>query len=1742
MSRHRTRNRLARRLRRRAPQRRGVVLLIVLSLIILFTLIAVTYAIVAGQYKMHNRAFAKIQQVGDPPRKDLDMAMYQLLRDTTVRSSLNSHSLLRDLYGADQVRGRVTATSSVAGGQFIDLTVASVSGTFSIQSGHYNGCVFTFVTGAQRGHSTRVVGYDPNTSAFRIETQDNDGINVSLPAVGDEFVVNGRPFNGAGFGYQPPVVNTDQPGLTATVNVPGLGGGAGVSVPVALLPHFAGYSTSTAYQVDVGGADEPYDAVDFQNMPLAMVPPNAAASNEIMPSFHRQDLIAFWIKWLQANVYTSLSPLEMRIVFAYPYGPDNIPGNADDGVAPWSNVPLPQRQAIVDLKRRMIFRPLPEDHPNFNGGNPMFTMLGGVVFNSLDCDGDNRVDMWDVDNDGDGVPDSVWIDPGLPVATDKDGRPYKKLIAFLIRDMDGRININAMGALTQLNAAYTNDIPADGRVPDLTTMGRPMARGLGVGPADTYFGHLFGTMYATEFTNLLRGRYGADQNPGYSATDDSLSALKSLGIPNTYSTGPAAFGSPPDLSGQGAIALDHYGQPIFANMGGANETTDDPYESDPLRNRPEDAMYTAGELERLLRYNDADVAQLPQRLVQTAPNIFGNASNRQIITTHSSHIPVGPVTLPTELRTSTNAGVFSYLQQLQNSAGGGPSLLDLYRVRLTLGGIGNAQLNRQMQIMVPFEILHGQKFDVNRWFGNGRDDNGNGVVDEYEEAVAGELVWPNTAPSQFQNVNFSYYNDSPVGTDPRQVFARQLYCLVCVLMDSGYIDPYPTEGLAQPQRRELTYRRIAQWAINAVEFRDRDAVMTAFEYDINPWNGWICDGNLATNETTINYTSNGADDDGDGMTDEADEAGLGNDRRVVWGAEYPDLLLMETTAMHNRGVRDTDYDSNQRKILDSNMNRQDDIDQFRQPQGSLFFELYCPRNSVMNNISLPYELYDTTNGNLDLGRMAPARTFGMQQGRQPVWRVVIANQPAAGSVQQQAGNAPITTNFEPHLTGSDAQGLPLGLGLNMERIVWFAPSDPGNIPEANMIYYGRSGAMVNAAQPNLQATSNVLLPPSRYAVVGPRLSTIPSAAYQGADADSSTYEPGTETISLAGNTFNVTGYPNVYPTATPAMGAVIQRPLGIVCAAKPPQGWTNQNREIGINVSEPLPQSGIYYTEPNVANDARVPADAYADLSQPFDGVNNLVINTPFDVGGGPAAQRRQIMGGDVRTRTVNDHRSMFLQRLANPLAAWNPEPTDPVYGAYYDANLQVNPYITVDWTSVDLTVYSGEFRNTLEQVRQGMNLVMEWLDQDDQDPFQGAPPDERLCSRERGSRVVAGAVDRNFWRPVTTAPRQVSRVLVDRCFDYDFKHTLGYVNWTATDNPTVPFNGYEGSPDTTTEQPFPWLTWNNRPYANPLELMMVPASSPGRLCWEFGMATSGNRLYDATVANPMADTPREPFSHLLNFFMTSPTRTAGESPEYFRIFDYLETPSPFVGTEKWYNPATFANTGLTEPATFRPPYNRLSRFREPGRMNINTMFDLREWQAIAQGYHHYSTSNFFNTLVDSRRGYAAAPGTYGDWPTIFANPFRSAVSSDIAVNFGAVDMRKTGVEAGLLRPVPTSTVVNATQPLFHIPSGLRFEQTNRNPYFAYRGLNRLSNLVSYHSNVYAVWMTVGYFYVEPNPTGIDSGHPDGWRLGQEVGADLGTVERHRGFYLIDRSIPVGFEPGQNHNVDRCVLIRRFIE
>ena len=162
----------------------------------------------------------------------------------------------------------------------------------------------------------------------------------------------------------------------------------------------AGNAAATNADVDptlYGGANVDYTAYDYNNMYLGLVtnvPPPTTGSPKVppvLPSFHRPDLCKYWFDKLGSNMTPSLA-------------------------------------------RQILFRPTPVDHPVFcNTTNPDFDAINPLL---------------DVDNMGVGVPDSVWIDPGMPVMTAKDGRTYKILVAPLILDLDSRVNVNAHGSYT----------------------------------------------------------------------------------------------------------------------------------------------------------------------------------------------------------------------------------------------------------------------------------------------------------------------------------------------------------------------------------------------------------------------------------------------------------------------------------------------------------------------------------------------------------------------------------------------------------------------------------------------------------------------------------------------------------------------------------------------------------------------------------------------------------------------------------------------------------------------------------------------------------------------------------------------------------------------------------------------------------------------------------------------------------------------------------------------------------------------------------------------------------------------------------------------------------------------------------------------------------------------------------------------------------------------------------------------
>jgi len=1583
-------------------------LLVVLSMLVIFVLIAITFVLVSSQEKDAAKAAAKRAVTGTDPQRLLDGAMYQLVRDTEdPASKMKGHSLLRDIYGdggddgieLDLARD-VAFTDIVANGQFVTIQGKPADGEppLSVDTDHYNGRILTFIRGPWSGVSTRVIDYvgassDPSTShVFTLLVPGDLSLTTNLPTTkdGTQFIVNGRPFDGFRFER----------------------------------------NAATGSMVVIKDVNESYDAADVENMFLAAQIPDAAD-----PS---------------------------RIQF---------------------NIPSFDRSASGGLS----LRPKRDDNPNF-------PKLLAPYDGSLDTP-PKRHPHGDVDNDGDGRVDSIWMDLGYPVTRAKDGRLAKPLFAILCVDLDGRLNLNAHDSnrtsdfLTTFLGRWT-PITAAGEQP---LSGLP--KGQGYGPADIHLDSLFpngktdpefrqllvGTPTGT--TPSIPGRYGfftTTSNPPvlpgepgergrfFQAGIDVLAQQKFFDYPRLFRPLPVVqhnFGYRMDVRGIYSLALSDQGAPLFEALpDNHDQLSENPYELNLSNNasrgvldRAVDTPFTPAELERILRIYDPDDAALATRLLELAPSLVGH---RHEVTTDSFDVPVSHRTFRELLR----------------------------KRGITMAS--NKGLVLALEKRLARDMTFGLRMNINQPFGNGRDDgtSRDGVVDDYAEVD--RLAYPrpdgtsdDPKPTPPQS-NFDATNDGTYSGSlrSRQRMAERLYLLMMTLLKSEvaphnfvHIDFDGNPG--NDSDRETAFG-VAQWAINAVDFRDADSVMTPFEFDINPFNGTPAGTQLI----------DGIIDKMQGMTssDDADP-----DRGLVWGCERPELLITETLAFHDRRTEDRQdagpMDKYTQNHPSSPSDPDPDFDQRLRPRSGVFIELYNPWGSVDNpsgaHDQKPGDLYYDSNGNRTDGVVL--NKVGV--GGSPVWRMVVVR-----------GNS--------HLRDSDPDGAfdPQASSFNMndiERTIYFTRTKPAlsSIPaDGEPFWTDRAVAPIRAG---------------RYAIVGSaeqrKGNTFVTTVGRRDTADDSDLQISDTRRFLL--TPNADPNINQFQLASNGLNPSRDPPAPVVAVA------INQPRSLSITdpTDRSNPSRQGYPGVPG-APDPRDPT--WDETAAGGDGAFVPPKDKPFDANRGG--------DWDILFRQNGTHpnfRTLHLQRLANP-------------NAPYDR--LVNPYLTIDTSSLDVTVFNGVRATASAQY-------------DDPSVKSGKTS---FATFERGRPAPGQKANLWYHQPPETNVVDAPKTDRTHVFPYQLTHSLGLLNESFWPTPGT------WTPGTINPaKPFAWLTWNNRPYVSQFELMLVPYAKSSRLTYRHSFYRGGD-VYKGTdlgtVTGNSLVVKGSGFRHLLNFL---DDRLDG--PRLYRLFEYTCVPSRYAGTETIFNPMVFGrNPRDSRLDRFRPPFNRLSTFREPGKININTIFSRHVWEA---GVMHrrlkvpgtpWNLSNDYdpatghagpnwNQLVASRRGYGKAAlanspdGILDDDsdPTntsFFMRPFR-------AFDIDRIPASKR-IEENMLRRPPASK--NDKKMLFESSSTSVYDNTDRTPYFRYQALTRLGNLITTRSNVYAVWITVGFFEVEPHPGGVDSAHPDGFQLAQELGSDTGQIVRHRAFYIIDRSIPVAFEPGVNHNVDKAVVLRRFIE
>lgn len=812
--------------------------------------------------------------------------------------------------------------------------------------GYFGGQVLTFVSDSTtstnnvsaKGISARIVEYTvtidttPNPPVMRrtfviapewIDQNspfDTDAKIAQLAS--SKVVINGRPFSGFGAG-------------TSTTFI--------ANQNDAFRPNLSKYTPSSGtwtdsffsnYSAIRNSVNEPYDAFDHDNIFLAQ---NLVTDATIPPK------ASFDPRQMLPNLYSNNSSQDQN---------------------------------------RYSFRPI------FSGANDLNNTANEDFPNAADTSGNpillqNRA--LDVDNDFDGTLDSVWMDLGYPVRTTASGKRVKALVAPMILDMDSRLNVNVHGSIHDAQALATGN-PANTYKTtfglagiDMVTPADPtiLPRGMGLGTGDVslaplmndYRRLLVGSPHgldADQFdftgTPITPGRYGFDRFPG-AAGMDTNAAFRFQDYPGSAAgvVGGSFQSRPMDIHGHLATGFSAqmfqtfnvedtatgtpnpnwrvpYGMPITDLNSplweGGTEVADSSYEMSILQGtqRGNDTPFVATELQAVIRPFDADSRLLPSRLL----DLGVPTTNRNLLTTDSFEVPALPPALFGSASNTPQTVPERLYEVLRTNGVNDPNLIF-------------AHMNGSVSVhsLLPPEVMRGLPMDINRRFGNGRDDNGNGVVDEHWLSNDPDLNESDAERYRVSSTGLDHNNDGVINAQDRlarQIFARHLFVLTWLTAGGGGATPQVPDMNNDGMSDAADIPLLAQWCINVVDYRDADAICTPFEYDTNPWDGWDVDGDLSPP-----FEAN---------------------RGVVWGVERPELLITEVIATHERREEDRNSDG----TFESNF----------VPKASVFVELFNPWATSVRTETPPSELY--SGGGLNL---AATNDVG-----DPVWRIVFTENQA----------------------------------------------------------------------------------------------------------------------------------------------------------------------------------------------------------------------------------------------------------------------------------------------------------------------------------------------------------------------------------------------------------------------------------------------------------------------------------------------------------------------------------------------------------------------------------------------------------------------------------------------------------------------------------------------------------------------------------------------------------------------------
>ncbi len=489
-------------------RRRGVVLILILGMLALMALIGVTFATFAGQSLVNTRNFAA--GVNAPNAEQLmDYALSQLINDTNnPLSAIRGHSLLRDMYGNDstmgrrydqfQIGGAALAQGSAAGigcflttlpngtpltMQFKQASPANaakpfdMSWTASYSTSPATGLIQYTTNIPTAANNPAFYGLDFTRWILRIPGSGgavapiSGTVNATYEVIEDDYsnsVVNG--FHVFTLAPADPIDSTtnlatrvynspQSPQITGmpAVTVPSSGtitlahplGNGGGTVQFYLDgrymrafngPGMTAYNFVGMPDGTYGGAGQPHNNAGYGNfrlngnlLPLAFAQygsdgtnPPSAANPPAVPGPAYGDPSAFGMD----EDYDACDLENWFLALQSADGSVMIPSFHRPGIltqADWTNNNV--------MSAAKILRPRAADH---------YTAAFPADPSTPDAYG--RL-TYDVDNDGDGITDSVWLDLGYPVLRDTRGQAYKPLFAFMVLGLNGRLPLNTAGNL-----------------------------------------------------------------------------------------------------------------------------------------------------------------------------------------------------------------------------------------------------------------------------------------------------------------------------------------------------------------------------------------------------------------------------------------------------------------------------------------------------------------------------------------------------------------------------------------------------------------------------------------------------------------------------------------------------------------------------------------------------------------------------------------------------------------------------------------------------------------------------------------------------------------------------------------------------------------------------------------------------------------------------------------------------------------------------------------------------------------------------------------------------------------------------------------------------------------------------------------------------------------------------------------------------------------------------------------------